>query len=192
MAPRGLKGRDAVAVGRDGDASGVTVVRAEVRRRSARGAGRDSRCRGRIGVHLGWARPAAPGIYKGWRRAVGTESRHVLIVEDEMVIALEIESQLRELGYSSFDYADSPDAALRAACEQRPDLVTLDFRILGGTGLDAIVAIVRVLGPLPAVMITGNSEHVRMQCDYPVVDKPLVLAALRAACLEAGVQAGKT
>ncbi|WP_231732104.1 hypothetical protein [Caulobacter sp. CCH9-E1] len=32
----------------------------------------------------------------------------MLIVEDEMVIALEIESQLRELGYSSFDYADSP------------------------------------------------------------------------------------
>jgi len=118
---------------------------------------------------------------------MGAEGRHVLIVEDEMVIALEIESQLRELGYSSFDYADSPDAALLAACEQRPDLVTLDFRIMGGTGLDAIAAIVRALGPLPAVMITGNSEHVRMGCPYPVVDKPLVLAALRAACVEAGV-----
>ena len=38
---------------------------------------------------------------------MGAAGRHVLIVEDEMVIALEIESQLRELGYSSFDYADS-------------------------------------------------------------------------------------
>lgn len=118
---------------------------------------------------------------------MGAAGGHVLIVEDEMVIALEIESQLPELGYSSFDYADSPDAALRAACEQRPDLVTLDFRIMGGTGLDAIAGIVRALGPLPAVMITGNSEHVRMGCPYPVVDKPLGLAALRAACIEAQV-----
>ena len=107
---------------------------------------------------------------------------HALIIEDEMLIALEVESLLEEIGYASFDIAESPCEALRCARNHRPDLITADLRIIGGTGLEAVRDIHAELGRIPVVYVTGNPDLVRAEADAQIVDKPIAPTALAKAC----------
>jgi CheY-like chemotaxis protein len=113
------------------------------------------------------------------------ETRHALIIEDEVLIALELETLLSEIGYGSFDVAVSLDQAVAAARQRRPDLITADYRIIGGTGLQAVERISAELGPVSVVFVTGNSAQLTGQVSSPVVDKPVTARALRAACIQA-------
>jgi two-component system, OmpR family, phosphate regulon response regulator PhoB len=111
--------------------------------------------------------------------------KHALIIEDEMLIALEVESLLHEFGFESCDIVDNPTDALTSALAHRPDLVTADMRILGGTGIDAMEAITERLGPVPHIYVTGNPDMLSGQTAAPVVDKPLTRRALAEACQRA-------
>ncbi len=113
-------------------------------------------------------------------------SKHALIIEDEILIALEVESLLHDFGFASCDIVDNTEDALRSALAHRPDLVTADLRILGGTGIDAVVAITNQLGPVPHIYVTGNPDLLAGQTAAPVVDKPLTRRALAEACRRAG------
>lgn len=107
---------------------------------------------------------------------------HALIIEDEMLIALEIEQLLRDLGYDSFDWADSPSAAIDCARHRRPDLITADLRIIGGTGVEAVSAIRAELGELPVVYVTANADLLRHEPGARVVSKPIQPRRLAEAC----------
>lgn len=111
--------------------------------------------------------------------------KHALIIEDEMLIALEVESLLHDFGFASCDIVDNPADAVKSALAHRPDLVTADMRILGGTGVDAVVAITERLGPVPHIYVTGNPDMLNGQTAAPVVDKPLTRHALAEACRRA-------
>jgi CheY-like chemotaxis protein len=111
--------------------------------------------------------------------------RHALIIEDEMLIALEVESLLHDFGFESCDIVDNPDDAVKSALARRPDLVTADIRIVGGTGIEAVLAITDKLGPIPHVYVTGNADMLTGKTAAPVVDKPLSRHALAAACQQA-------
>jgi CheY-like chemotaxis protein len=115
-------------------------------------------------------------------RYICSHGRHALIIEDEMLIALEVESLLHDFGFDSCDIADNPADAVRCALAHRPDLVTADVRILNGTGVEAVDAITRKLGPIPHIYVTGNPDMIAGQTDAPIVDKPLSRRALEAAC----------
>jgi len=110
-------------------------------------------------------------------------SRHALIIEDDVIIALEIEDRLRELGFDSFDVAVSPAEALDCASARRPDLITADVRIVGGTGIEAVHAIVAALGEVPFFYVTGNVDMLREEGDVLVVEKPVQPRAFAAACV---------
>ena len=60
--------------------------------------------------------------------------------------------------------------------------MTMSYRILGGTGIEAMVAITDKLGPIPHVYVTGNADMLAGKTAAPVVDKPLSRRALAAAC----------
>ena len=116
---------------------------------------------------------------------MGTGGRHVLIIEDEMLIALEIEALLSELGFRSFDFVDTPARAATAATAHRPDLLTADYRIIDGTGVEAVAGVWSAIGRVPVVYVTGNAEFVERHSALPVVDKPIQASALAAACRRA-------
>ncbi|HEY2750081.1 response regulator [Phenylobacterium sp.] len=108
--------------------------------------------------------------------------KHALIIEDEMLIALEVEALLNDFGFETCDIVDNPDDAMKSALARRPDLVTADIRILGGTGIEAILAITARLGPIPHIYVTGNADMLSGLTAAPVVDKPLTRRALADAC----------
>ena len=55
----------------------------------------------------------------------------ILIVEDEKIVALDIESILHRLGYCVVGTAGCGEEACRMASESAPDLVLMDIRIDG-------------------------------------------------------------
>ena len=115
---------------------------------------------------------------------VHTKTRHALIIEDEILIAFEVEALLAEQGFTSFDIADCPEDALALALARRPDLITADYRIVGGTGVEAVEAIHRRLGAIPVIYVTGNSDLL-LGREPPVVGKPISPRRLAEACARA-------
>jgi CheY-like chemotaxis protein len=107
---------------------------------------------------------------------------HVLIIEDEMLIAMDIEHRLEDLAFDSCDIADSPGQALAKAQVHTPDLITADVRIVGGTGIEVVSAIHDALGPIPTVYVTGTLDMLREQHAPAVVEKPISPRSFATAC----------
>lgn len=83
---------------------------------------------------------------------------HVLIIEDEPLIAMQIEMAAADEGATSVDIATTQDEALTAALARPPDVITADVRLIEGTGPLAVVEITDRLGQRPVIYITGNPE----------------------------------
>jgi CheY-like chemotaxis protein len=100
--------------------------------------------------------------------------RHVLIIEDEMMIAEVLRSLLEDEGATSFDYAATEDAAVAAALAHHPDLITSDVKLLSGTGPQAVSLIHDQLGDIPVIFVTGTPEDCA-PCSPPgrVLQKPI-------------------
>ncbi len=82
----------------------------------------------------------------------------ILIVEDEILIAMHLARQLEEAGYEVSDPVTSGSAALEAAELNRPDVVLLDVRLAGDMdGIETGRAIRDRLG-IPVVFLTGYSD----------------------------------
>ena len=97
---------------------------------------------------------------------------HVLIIEDEAIVALAIEDVLRDCGCSSFDVASSAEAAVAAASIRCPDLITSDVRLAPGSGIDAVEAICADK-PIPVIFITGTPAEVQVRFpDNLILHKP--------------------
>src|SRR4051812_50170466 len=60
------------------------------------------------------------------------EGRRVLVVEDEYIVALDLEDTLRALGCEVLGPAASVARALALLARERPDAVTLDLDLLDG------------------------------------------------------------
>lgn len=85
-------------------------------------------------------------------------SSKILIVEDEVVIAMEIEALLEQLGYEVAGQAGRGEDAVDLAEQRRPDLVLMDIRLKGE--MDGITAAEKIfrLYKIPVVFLTAHSD----------------------------------
>jgi len=82
----------------------------------------------------------------------------VLIVEDEGLIALDIENHLLELGYEPAGIAEAGEMAVRQALELQPDLVLMDIRLKGEMdGIEAASIITKHLD-VPIIYLTAFAD----------------------------------
>jgi len=78
-----------------------------------------------------------------------------MIVEDEAIIAMETESQLKSLGYEVTSIVDTGEKAIKKAEIDKPDLILMDIRIKGDMdGIDA-AEIIRNRFGIPIVFSTA-------------------------------------
>ncbi|MCR5869508.1 MULTISPECIES: response regulator [unclassified Sphingomonas] len=115
---------------------------------------------------------------------------HVLIIEDEPLVAMAIQDILESQGATSFEIADTQEAAVSAATAHQPDMITSDVKLLEGTGPHAVAEIHRRLGPVPVIFISGTPEEC-IPCNPPgsIVLKPFTAQALISAFREVGIAA---
>jgi CheY-like chemotaxis protein len=99
---------------------------------------------------------------------------HVLIIEDEPLVAEVLRCLLEDEGATSFDYADTEEEAVRVAVEHRPDLITSDVNLIAGTGPRTVATIHNRLGDIPVIFITATPEACD-PCSPPgcVLSKPV-------------------
>jgi PAS domain S-box-containing protein len=87
----------------------------------------------------------------------------ILVVEDECIVAKEIEMRLTAMGYQVVASALNADEALKLAEQHRPDLILMDIRLQGE--MDGITVAERIRGRfhLPVIFLTAYSEDTTLQ-----------------------------
>ncbi len=87
----------------------------------------------------------------------------ILVVEDEVIVALHLRQQLKKLGYDTPAAAASGDQALREIEAARPDLVLMDINIKGK--IDGIATASRIPAELriPVIYLTAYSEDATLE-----------------------------
>lgn len=109
---------------------------------------------------------------------------HAFILEDDYLIAQSLQDMLELLGFTSFSFARSEDAAVFGATEQKMDLITADVRLLPGDGLRAVQAICAER-QIPVIFVTAYAEELRDRApDATVIQKPIKQHELAAAVRE--------
>ena len=100
--------------------------------------------------------------------------RRVMIVEDEMLVAMELESVVTDQGCAVVGPASTAQKALALLQEERPDAAILDVN-LNGTTAAPVAAALNAQG-VPFVLATGYDEGQALQPELrgaPRVDKPV-------------------
>ena len=98
----------------------------------------------------------------------------MLIIEDEAMIALDLEYLLASEGATSFAFAASEIEAVALAQDQRPDVITSDVTLLEGTGPAAVATIRAMMGSIPVIYISGTSpDRCAAEISTWAITKPL-------------------
>jgi CheY-like chemotaxis protein len=87
------------------------------------------------------------------------QSRKILIVEDENIIASDIRSMLEDLGYLVSDVVSSGEESIEKASKTRPDLILMDIKLKGN--LDGVSAGEEIIKQfrIPIVYLTAYSDQ---------------------------------
>lgn len=85
-------------------------------------------------------------------------AKHILVVEDERIVALDIQRTLIELGYTVPRTAATAEDAIRFASDLCPDLVLMDIRIKGERDGIETAQILRTRFGVPIVYLTAHAD----------------------------------
>jgi CheY-like chemotaxis protein len=108
---------------------------------------------------------------------------HVLIAEDEPLIALDLRELIESIGGTVCGVANCAEEAIELAARTDPDLILIDINLEGEKdGIDAVQQI-RRFSDVHVLFVTGNWRDLRARglADEMVVGKPFLDGNLRQA-----------
>ena len=107
----------------------------------------------------------------------------VLLVEDEAIVALDLEGMLKRLGYDVVAVVADGESAIDRARERKPDIILMDIVLQGSS--DGVETALKIRGFLdsPIVFSTANSDaattaRLAKMNGVGYVSKPVSLAML--------------
>jgi len=112
----------------------------------------------------------------------------VLIIEDEPIIAMDLESMVRDLGHEVVGQAVTRDEAVALALAKRPTLVLADIQLADdSSGIDAVKDILATID-VPVIFITAFPERL-LTGERPeptfLITKPFQRSTVKAAISQA-------
>ncbi len=126
--------------------------------------------------------PASHGSAATKGHANGHHSGHVLIVEDDMVVAELAAGMFGELGFESVVTHSAKEALEKLSSGTRPKLIFSDIVMPGGiSGLELARKVRDRFPELPILLTTGYSEQVTGNHGFPVLQKPYEMDGLAGA-----------
>lgn len=129
-------------------------------------------------------------------RSPRRDARHVMILEDEPLVALELQMIVEEMGLMVCAILDNEADALDRARDAPPDLIIADIQLRRGNGLSAAERIAQENcldgWRLPIIVVSGNQNMIRPDQFERVrfLTKPFSDEALRQAVAEAMAEDG--
>src|SRR6202453_5304911 len=82
----------------------------------------------------------------------------LLIVEDEPIVALDLQQELEAFGCEVVALAQSADEALMAVEESQPDLALMDLHIIGSLDGIQTARLLRDAYQVPSIFLTAYSD----------------------------------
>lgn len=110
------------------------------------------------------------------------KSLRILIVEDEILIGLELESLLQDMGHEVAGVASSSAEAVALGQKLRPDLAFVDIHLVDGpTGVDVARRLVEQ--GVTVLFMTANTKRIPEDCAGAkgVISKPYTERGVRQA-----------
>jgi CheY-like chemotaxis protein len=105
----------------------------------------------------------------------------ILVVDDEVEVALALQSMLEEFGYIA-RIATNAGQVMKNLKVRKPDLVLTDVSMPGTMNGVMLAREIRQMVPgLPVLLITGNPLVTAEEAEYPLLHKPIVSRDLHAA-----------
>ena len=106
--------------------------------------------------------------------AANRRARTVLVVDDDADIRRVLRGHLQKAGYTVIEAADG-DAAVRAATDQLPDVITMDLVMPVRGGLEAIAALSADTrtAAIPIVIVSAMSETIAVEPSLSMIAKPV-------------------
>lgn len=83
----------------------------------------------------------------------------IMVVEDEALVALDVQTKLENLGYSVIASIRSGEEAVRTACEMRPDLILMDIHLQGDMDGISAAASIQASSPTPVAYMTADGDQ---------------------------------
>jgi len=115
-------------------------------------------------------------------------ARNVLIVEDESIVAMELEHQLAKLGCSVLGPAATAQAAVKICEDGVPDLVLMDIRIQGGKDGVETAQVLRQRYNIPVIFLTALADEITMRRAKLAAPASYLLKPVREDELKAAVE----
>lgn len=116
--------------------------------------------------------------------AATPRSLRVMVVEDEVVVALSVKEALADLGHTVCGIAATEEDALSLAQRERPEVAMMDVRLgRSGDGI-AVARLINARHGIRSIFLSGYADHSTMSRiteTYPlgVVHKPFSTAQLK-------------
>lgn len=115
-----------------------------------------------------------------------SRSKALLIVEDESIVAHDLQQTLVAQGYDAFAIASSGEEAVACASQRCPDLVLMDVRIKGRIDGITTASLLRGRFDVPIIYLTAHADEAtvaraRLTEPYGYLMKPVRAAELRSA-----------
>lgn len=87
-------------------------------------------------------------------------SGRVMVIEDEAIIAMDLQDIVSEMGHAITGVARTADGAVELFQKERPDLILSDIQLAdGSSGIDAVNEILKAAGDIPVIFITAFPER---------------------------------
>lgn len=113
----------------------------------------------------------------------------ILVVEDEMIVALDLQQALEKMGYSVIGIACSGKEAIRQAALTRPDLILMDIHLNDEMdGIEATKQIKALYGP-NVIYVTAQSDEKTLQRARETAPSDLLIKPFAESTLQAAISA---
>ncbi len=87
----------------------------------------------------------------------------ILLVEDEAILAMNVQDKLIDLGYGVLAIAESGEAAIRLVEQFSPDLILMDIKLKDGIDGVEAARLIRLKHAVPIVFMTAYGDEQTMQ-----------------------------
>lgn len=114
------------------------------------------------------------------------DANRILLVEDEVIVALDLQQRLEKMGYQVIGHATTGEEAVGLALSDKPDLILMDIKLHGKSDGIETAARIREKKKIPVIFVTAYSndptlKRAREIEAYGYLIKPFEDRELRAA-----------
>jgi len=101
----------------------------------------------------------------------GTAGKTLMIVEDEVLVAMNLRDELEDAGYHVLDLTDRHAQALEVAKACKPDLALVNIRLAGRDDGIELAEHLKALG-IPVLLISGQISRARSAQTVAIASLP--------------------